>query len=323
MMHKIERILVTGGAGFVGSVLVDLLMDRGYCVTVYDNRAYGAPSFQKHLGERRFSLVEADIRDATRLRYEVAGCDAIIHLAALVGAPACSKNPEAARSVNVGGTRVLNDVRQVGTPFVHVSTGSVYGKVLEGICTEETQPKPLSEYGVTKLEGERISSGNGAVVFRPATAFGVSPTMRLDLLVNDLCHQALHEGALVLYESRFWRTFIHVRDFAKGIIFGIENYSTLADRVFNLGSDNREGAPLFLNGTKLAVARLIAEHTGCAIRTEEIGIDADQRDYRVSYRAVREAGFSASTSLRQGIREMIPILRGIDRGKSAEEAITP
>ena len=206
-----KTVLVTGGAGYIGTTLIPLLLERDYNVTVFDSLLLGGDALLPFFRHKNFHFIKGDIRDKDALRQAVKDKGVIIHLAAIVGFPACSENPDLAYSTNVEGTRNLAILVKKNQYILFGSTGSNYGAVLNGICTEETPLNPLSVYGKTKTEAERILLENTSVTaFRFATAFGVSPKLRLDLLINDLTYQALKQKYLVIYESSFMRTFIHV-----------------------------------------------------------------------------------------------------------------
>jgi len=229
----------------------------------------------------------------------------MIHLAAIVGFPACRMNPVLAKEVNVDGTiNVMNAVRD-DIPILYGSTGSNYGTVTD-ICTEESPLTPLSLYGETKTEAERLLMERGnAIAYRFATAFGIAPRMRLDLLVNDFTNKCLRDGYLVVYEKHFMRTFIHVDDIAQSFIFAINNLDKMRDNVYNVGAD-------CMNHSKEAVCNMIAEKTGAFIHFEEIGSDADKRNYVVSYEKIKKLGFATNVIMEEGIDEIIEALKVMD-----------
>ena len=292
-----KTILVTGGAGFVGSRLVPFLLERGYKVKVLDNLMYNQSSLLNYLLEENFEFIKGDITDELKVKKSLENVDFIIHLAAIVGAPRCEKDPELAIKVNLNGAEVINRLRE-NIPIIFPSTGSVYGKLTE-ICTENSPVNPLSIYGKTKYEAEEIiKKSENYIIFRPATAFGVSQRMRTDLLINDFVYQALKLKYLTIFEGDAKRTFIHVSDFAKAIIYAIENFNHLKNDIYNLGNET-------LNYTKEEIAKKIAEITNCTIIKSEFGTDPDQRDYEVSYEKLRKKGFSTSILIEEGIKELI------------------
>jgi len=292
------KVLVTGGAGYVGSVLIPDLLGLGYQVRALDNLMYGQDSLLGCFHDANFEFVKADVRDMAAVRAAARDVDLIIHLAAIVGAPACRAHEQAAREVNLQGTANVDEARGSGVGVVFASTGSVYGAV-DGVCTEETSPNPLSVYGETKRDAERRLLGSGnVVVYRFATGFGLSPRLRLDLMVNDFTFQAVKNGFLLLYEKGFRRTFIHVRDMARAVIHAVENFDRMEGRVYNVGSES-------MNYTKEEVALAIREKVDYQVYYADLGSDPDQRDYTVSYARVREAGFEPRTSLERGIDELV------------------
>jgi len=299
MANKVYRkILVTGGAGFVGSVLVPAMLKQGYCVRVLDNLIYGGMTLLPHFLNPDFELIVGDVTDAETVKRCVADVDAIVHLAAIVGYPACRKNPRLAAAVNVDGTLNLHRHRRQDQPFIFASTGSNYGRV-EGICTEETALNPISEYGVTKTQAEKatLEAGN-CVVYRFATAFGLSPRIRLDLMINDFCYQALRNKQLILYERHFRRTFIHVHDMARSFLFALKNLEKMRDNIYNLGHES-------MNYTKEDVALLIKKRIDYYLHFADIGEDADKRDYEVSYEKIRKVGFETKITMEEGLTELI------------------
>jgi nucleoside-diphosphate-sugar epimerase len=297
--EKSKRILVTGGAGYVGSVLVPELLNRGYSVRVVDSLMYNHhPSLLTCFLDSRFEFRKGDIRDAAFLREALNDVDAIIHLAAIVGEPACRKNPELCYAVNQQGTALLNSLKSPDQKLIFASTGSVYGKV-EGICTEEVALNPVSDYGISKLAAERIITTRGNyIIYRFATAFGLAHSLRLDLLVNDFVWRALKEKTIIVYEANFRRTFIHVRDMAESLIFAFENFDRMKNNIYNVGHES-------MNFTKADIAKKIQSKVNFHLHFADFGADPDQRNYEVSYAKIRAAGFETKISLEQGIDEMV------------------
>ncbi len=292
------HVLVTGGAGYVGTLLVNRLIDRGDEVTVLDSLLHKSPSLLQHFINPKFRFVEGDVRDADNVKDALEGTDAVVHLAAIVGAPGCEAEPRLAEEVNHHAVELLISLAGSDRALIYASTGSNYGAV-DGLCTEETPLNPLSHYGVTKTAGElaMIESGQ-AICYRFATAFGLSPRMRLDLLINDFTYQAVKNRQLVVYENWARRTFIHVRDMAESFIFALDNYDRMKGEVFNVGSDD-------MNATKKEVAELINGKVGGFLWFADIGSDPDKRDYEVSYEKISGYGFSTSVGLEAGIDELI------------------
>jgi nucleoside-diphosphate-sugar epimerase len=300
------KVLVTGGAGYVGCVLVQALLMAGHAVRVFDNLRKGGDGLLLLLADPHLELVRGDVRDAAALRAAGKGTDAIIHLAAVVGYPACDRDPWHAREVNVEGTRNVIAARSNSEPIIFPSSLSNYGAVADGVCTEEMEPQPITLYGTTKLEAERrlLDAGN-VVVLRPATAFGLSPQMRLDLLFNDFVYRALKEGQLVIYQPHFMRAFIHVRDFARALVFALENAHRMLDQIYNLGDES-------LNVTKGGLGQHIADRLGCHIQFSETAEDPDKRNYRVDFSKLHALGFRCQLGIDDGIEELLRGLQAID-----------
>ena len=297
-MLRAMKIVVTGGAGFIGSTLVPRLLAAGHRVHVIDSLMFGGQALLPMFINPDFSFAEVDVTDRSALAAELAGADAVIHLAALVGYPLCKKLPEQARRVNVQGARNVLDLAPQGARLIYASTGSNYGEV-EGICTEETPLNPLSLYGQTKTEAEAMFIDHpNAVSLRFATAFGIAPRLRLDLMINDFTWQAIHHRYLVVYEKHFRRTFIHVIDIARAIIHVLDPGVCGGHKVFNVGHDS-------LNYTKEDVINLIRARVEFLVHFAEIGTDADKRDYEVDYSRIRATGFETSIDIQQGLDELV------------------
>jgi len=292
------EILVTGGTGYVGSLLVPELLKLGHKVRVLDNLMYGQRSLLPFFIEENFEFINGDVRDLKAVKKAIEDMDMIIHLAAIVGAPACRKDRETARDVNYGGTTNVDLARDKSQRLIYASTGSVYGALADK-CTEESPLNPLTTYSKTKLEAEKqvMSTGN-VLVYRFATAFGLSPRMRLDLMPNDFTFQAVKNRSLMVFERNYRRTFIHVRDMVSSYIFGVENFDKLKDEAYNVGSEK-------LNYTKEDIARSIEEKIDYALIFTDYSTDPDKRDYEVSYQKIRDKGFETTITLDQGIDELI------------------
>jgi len=303
-----QSIFITGGAGYVGTSLIPQLLEKKYNVTVYDSLFYNnGDVLIPFINNPNFKFIYGDVRDENRLAEAMAGHNIVIHLAALVGFPLCKKMGEReTTSVNVGGTEMVLKHITPDQYLLFGSTGSNYGLVKE-ICTEETPLNPLSIYGKTKTVAESlIMNRENSTAFRFATAFGISPRMRLDLLVNDLTYRFMTDGYVVIYESHFMRTFIHVRDMGKSFIMAIENHDRLKNNIYNVGSDE-------MNFSKQYVCQLIKQFIPNAyINYADIGSDADQRNYIVSYNKINSLGFSTTITIEEGIQELIrtiPLLK--------------
>ena len=299
------KILVTGGAGYIGTSLIPKLLSDGYEVTVFDNLMVGGNQLLPFFRHNNFKFVRGDIRKKDELQDAVNGQDVIIHLAALVGFPVCRMNPNLAEEINVDGTVNLINCCTDDQVIFYGSTGSNYGSVKD-ICSEDTPLHPLSLYGVTKTKSEKLlMERKNTIAYRFATAFGVSPRFRLDLLINDFSYKCIKDGYLVVYEKNYMRTFIHVVDIAECFMFGIRNMDKMMGNVFNVGDDE-------MNHSKEEVCNMIGSKTGAFIHFEEIGEDADQRNYVVSYDKISKLGFRTTISVEQGIDEVINALSVTD-----------
>jgi nucleoside-diphosphate-sugar epimerase len=300
-----KKILVTGGAGYIGTTLIPKLLQAGHEVTVFDNLMFGGNQLLPFFRYKNFNFVRGDIRSVTELRSATEGKDVIIHLAAIVGFPACKNNPQLTKDVNVQGTINLIEACKKEQVILYGSTGSNYGTV-DGICTEETPLNPLSLYGLTKTKAEELLLERGnTIAYRFATAFGISPRLRLDLLINDFANKCMKDGYLVVYEKNFMRTFIHVADIANSFIFALQNLDKMINNVYNVGDKS-------MNYSKEAVCDMIAEKTNAFVHYEEIGSDADKRDYVVSYKKINKIGFKAIVTIEEGIDEIIKALKIVD-----------
>lgn len=295
-----EKILVTGGAGYKGSLLVPRLLEKGYRVTVLDNFMFGVKPILHFAGHPNVNFINGDVRDKQVIAASMKNADVIMHLAAIVGYPACSAEPQVAETVNVNGTKNICENLSPNQRLIFASTGSTYGKVTT-ICTEETPINPLSLYGKTKWIAEQMTTDKGGVGLRFATVFGVSPRLRLDLLVNDFVHQAIHLKQIILYNSNWRRTFLHVIDAAESYLFTMDNFEKMSGKAFNIGDDS-------MNYTKQDIALAVKKQVDYYLHEAEVGEDLDQRDYEVSYQRVRDLGFKAKVTLDDGIAELVKVL---------------
>lgn len=300
---QFPRVLVTGGAGYLGTSMVPLLLQKGYEVVVYDQMIWGVSGLLPCVGNRHLKIVNGNILDVRHLKECMAQCDAVIHLAAIVGYPACDKDPELAREVNEQGTKNVVGCLRQGQALIYASTGSCYGAISNGLCTEDTAICPLTLYGSSKAEGEKaVMKSPCAVSLRLATVFGISPRLRLDLLVNDLTHKAITEKKFDLYQGEFRRTFLHVKDAARAFVFALENYEEMKGNVFNVGDER-------MNMAKGEVAECIEKSVPeCVITKSDNGEDKDKRNYEVCYGKIRELGFEATITVEEGIEELLKVL---------------
>ena len=302
------RIFLTGGAGYIGTSLIPLLLEKNYYVTVYDSLIFdNGDKLLPYAGNNNFNFIHGDIRNKELLTKSIKGHDVVIHLAALVGFPICRKmGDEESYSVNTEGTRILIESMSDNQYLLYGSTGSNYGEV-NGICTEDTPLNPLTAYGVTKTEAEKlVMNRKHSTSFRFATAFGVSPRLRLDLLVNDLTYRSHTEGYAVIYESHFMRTFIHVKDIARVFCFSIENMGLMSGEVYNVGHNT-------MNYSKKNVCEIIKKSLPKTyFNYADVDGDPDKRNYVVSYEKINSLGFNTTITLEEGVKELIksfPMIR--------------
>jgi nucleoside-diphosphate-sugar epimerase len=297
------RILVTGGAGYIGSIIVEMLLKNNYQVTVADNFHYNQFSALNHLiGNSKLDILKTDIRDSSTINKLISKSDVVLPLAAIVGAPACDLNPKQASEINKKAAISIFKELDREQLLIMPTTNSAYGTTPEGQeADENSKLNPLSQYAKEKVEvEEEMLNYQNTVSFRLATVFGVSPRMRTDLLVNDLTQKAFTNRNLVLFSPNARRNYIHVRDVAKAILMAIDKPKPfIHGRIFNVGLT--EG-----NMTKMELASEIEKVIGkISIIHKEIGIDPDQRDYLVSNKKIEEQGFKCDYSISDGIKELV------------------
>lgn len=299
------RVLITGGAGYVGTTLAPLLLEEKFNVRVLDNLMHTGIGLLPLFKSSRFEFVKGDIRDSRIVDDAAKDCDIVIHLAAIVGFPACRRHPQLATEVNVQGTiNVANASKDKLVLFG--STGSNYGAVRDGLCTEETPLNPQSLYAETKAQAEKYLLDNcDTIAYRFATGFGVSPRMRLDLLVNDFVYNALKSKYLVVYEKHFMRSFIHVRDMARAFLFAIDNCPKMVGQIYNVGSES-------MNFSKEQICEIVKAKTDCYVHYADVGKDIDKRDYAVSYAKISKLGYNTTISLEDGIDELVRVINVLD-----------
>ncbi len=293
------KILVTGGAGYKGVVLTKALLDKGHQVTILDNFMYGCEPVLHLVGNPAFTAVREDIRNLNEKHLK--GFDAVYHLAGISGYPACEANPHSAKLINVDASRRLRDLLSPDQRLIYASTTSFYGKS-GARCDEETPVEPVSLYGITKYQAEQeLLQRPNTISLRFATIFGISPRMRVDLLVNDFTSKAVHERCIVLFESKTKRTFLHIQDAIAAYVFTLEHFETMKHGIFNVGSDA-------LNFTKMEIANAVKEETGCSIIDSEMK-DFDTRNFVIGFDKFAKLGFQVKYSLADGIREMVKLYR--------------
>jgi len=307
------KILVTGGAGYIGSVFVPQLLQEGHQVTVLDNFMYGQNSLLDCCANKNLTIVRGDARNKNLVSDCLKSADAIFPLACLTGAPLCSQDPLEAQTVIVDAVKLILDARCKNQIVIYPTTNSGYGiGQKDKSCTEETPLNPVSLYGKLKTETEKmiLDSGN-AITFRLATAFGTSPRMRLDLLVNDFTYRAVYDRFIVLFEAHFKRNYIHVRDIANAFILGLKNFEKMKNEPYNVGLSNA-------NLSKLELCEEIKKHVKEFYFVEsKIGEDPDKRDYIVSNEKIEKAGFKPAFSLSDGIAELVKGYKIIKRTQYA------
>jgi nucleoside-diphosphate-sugar epimerase len=300
------KVLVTGGAGYVGTSLIPFLFQDGHSVRVVDSLMMGGLGLLPFFSNKNFEFQRGDVREKAVMSEALKGVDLVIHLAGIVGYPACRKYPQMSREINVDATQLLVDLAGKSLPILFASTGSGYGQLIGDLCTETTPLNPVSHYGKQKVEAEKILQNRGNhVTYRFATAFGVSPRMRLDLLINDFTFRAVKDRSLIVYEKHFMRTFIHVRDMGKAFAFAIKNYDRMKNEVYNVG-DSRQ------NLSKERVCRMILQKFEYYLHFAEVGKDVDQRNYMVSYDKIEKLGFHCGVTVEEGIDELIRAAQVID-----------
>ena len=296
-----DKILVTGGAGYIGSILVPVLLSEGYQVTVIDNFMYRQTSLLDSCINKNFNVIKESVLNLEILEKEISKHDIIIPLAAIVGAPACNRNPILSQQVNLETVKNIVDFFSSDQIILFPVTNSGYGiGEKDKFCTEESPLNPISKYGKDKVEAEKILLNSGlATTFRLATVFGMSPRMRIDLLVNDFVYRAVNDRFIVLFESHFKRNFIHIRDIANVFLFAIENHQVMKGQTYNLGLSDA-------NLSKLELCQKIQEYlTDFHVFESDIGKDPDKRDYIVSNAKIEKLGWSPKFSLDDGIQELI------------------
>ncbi len=296
-----QKILLTGGAGYLGSILTPAFLNRGFHVTVVDRFMFRQNSLLDCCANKNLEIVRGDSRDENLMKKLVKDKDILIPLAALVGAPLCDRDPEAAKNTNLGAIQMLIKLSSKNQIMLYPTTNSGYGIGEKGkFCTEETPLNPISLYGVTKSDAEKaVLDRGGSLTFRLATVFGSAPRMRLDLLVNDFVFRAVNDRAVVLFEPHFKRNYIHIRDVAKAFIHAIDNFDKMKGKPYNVGLEDA-------NLSKMELCEEIKKQIpGFVFMEAPIGEDPDKRDYIVSNKRILSTGYNPDWNLQEGIRELI------------------
>jgi len=304
-----HSILITGGAGYLGAILCEHLLNSDYKVIVVDTLMYGQQSLFQFCANPNFEFVRGDARDKNVISNLVKRADVMIPLAAIVGAPACNVDPWESTSVNLEAIRMLNNLRSPSQLVIYPTTNSGYGTQSGDVfCTEDTPLEPISLYGQTKVQAEsELLNSQNTITLRLATVFGVSPRMRLDLLVNHFVYASITDKYIVIFEKHFKRNYIHIRDVADCFIHCIENADQMVGQPFNVGLDN---ANLSKEELALKIQSYVNEFY---IHFAEVGTDPDKRNYIVSNNRLREAGFEARRSLDSGIKELLKCYKMLAR----------
>lgn len=305
------NILVTGGAGYLGSTLVPELLRLGHKVTVLDTFMFGQNSLLDSCANNNFEVISGDARDEGILKKLLKDADYIIPLAALVGAPLCSRDKIGTETTNRDAVISIARLTSRDQRIIYPCTNSGYGIGQKDIyCTEETPLKPISLYGIAKVEAEKalLDRGN-SISMRLATVFGMSPRMRIDLLVNDFTYRAVKDRFVVVFEGHFKRNYIHIRDVARAFIHAMDNFETMKNEAYNVGLSDA-------NLSKLELCAKIKEQVPDFVYLEApVGEDPDKRDYIVSNEKIEKTGFKPVYSLKMGIKELIKGYRIITNSK--------
>ena len=307
------KILVTGAAGYIGSILVPRLLAEGHEVIALDNFMYNQSSLLDVCYHDKLTIVRGDTRDKSLMTRLMKNADAIFPLACLTGAPLCSKEPQAAQAILLDAIKMILELKGKDQRIIFPTTNSGYGVGEKGKhCTESTPLRPISLYGKLKVEAENaiLDAGNG-ITLRLATAFGISPRMRLDLLVNDFTYRAVYDRFVILFEAHFNRNYIHVRDISKAFLHALNNFDKMKNQAYNVGLSDA-------NLTKLQLCQEIKKLVPDFYFVEAtIGEDPDKRDYIVSNEKIERTGFKPDVSLPKGLQELIKGYQVIKRNQFA------
>jgi len=307
------NILITGGAGYIGTVLITKLIGEGHNIKCLDRRANEVPALLNLTQDQldQFTPVPDDVRDATCVKAALKSIDCVVHLASVVGYPACDADPDEAHSTNIDGTRRLVELIPTGLPLVFLSTCSIYGRILDTVCRETSVVRPLTIYGKTKAIAETIVRDAGGVALRPVTAFGRSSRVRPDLLAHTLARAGLAKTRLKIFEPDAIRPFIHVTDLAEAIRFALQHAIVMQGNAYNVGSD--EGTL-----TKLQLVQRIAALTDLTFEIDDTTADPDNRSYYVSFERIEKLGFKTRLPFQHALEDTVNWLRSV----AAEQAVT-
>jgi nucleoside-diphosphate-sugar epimerase len=296
-----EKILVTGGAGYLGSIMVPELLNAGYEVTVVDNFMWGQASLNHLCANPHFNVVYGDVRLEKTMVPLVKNADIIIPLAALVGAPLCNKDPVGAKTINHDSILMLFKMASRNQRILMPTTNSAYGTGdKNNFCDEDSPLNPISTYAQDKVEVEKaLMERENSVSFRLATVFGMSPRMRIDLLVNDFTYRAVYDRFVVLFEAHFKRNYVHIRDVTRAFLHGISNFDKMKGQIYNVGLSEA-------NLSKAELCAAIQKHVpDFTVMEAAIGKDPDQRNYIVSNAKIEKTGFKTTHGLDAGLKELI------------------
>ena len=296
-----KNILVTGGAGYIGSMLVPALLNNSYKVTVIDNFMYKQNGLAHICENKNFEIINGDIRNLKLMKSLIDEHDIILPLAAIVGAPLCNKDPYAAQSINHDAIIEMFKICSANHQIIMPTTNSAYGSGKENnYCDEKAKLNPISKYAIDKVEVEKhLMKRENSISYRLATVFGMSPRMRIDLLVNDFTYRAFHDSAVIVFEGHFKRNYIHVRDVVSAFIYGINNFEKMKSEIFNVGLSDA-------NLSKLDLCKAINKQLpNFTFVEEKIKQDPDQRNYIVSNLKIEKAGFKPRYSIDDGVKELI------------------
>lgn len=293
------NILITGGGGYLGSLLVNKLLNLGYKIVIVDIFMWGIDPILHFIEHKNLKIIKSDVRDINKYKIELNKCDFIINLAAIVGYPACDANPSEARSINVDAVKEITKNISKNQVLIQASTGSSYGKVVE-ICDENTPINPITLYGQTKAEAEKYILEVNGISLRFATVYGISPRLRFDLFINELVLNAVTKKYYVMYEPDARRTFLDVNDAIRGIVFSIDNSTKMVGSVFNLGDSSQ-------NFTKREIAMLVKSKIDFLLHIAEFSKDKDERDYSVNYSKISELGYNSKVNLNDSIDNLIKV----------------